>query len=80
MAPRETERLDEWLGGETPDAQEARRNANSASEREVSVSLGRVIRFFYRGQRDDEEIASRFSAWFVPDDLPEAAASAGVRE
>ncbi|MEZ5064433.1 MAG: DUF4390 domain-containing protein [bacterium] len=80
VAPRETERLDEWLGGETPDAQESRRNANSASEREVSVSLGRVIRFFYRGQRDDEEVASRFSAWFVPDDLPESAESPGVRK
>jgi hypothetical protein len=74
VAPRETERLSEWVGGE-PDAREQERNASAAAEREVSVSLGRIIRFFYRGSSGEgDEAAERFSAWFVPASLPDDAA------
>ena len=70
VAPRETEQLGEWVGGE-PDAREQERNTSAAAEREVSVSLGRIIRFFYRGSSDADEAAEKFSAWFVPASLPD---------
>jgi len=70
VAPRETERLGEWVGGE-PDPREQERNTSAAAEREVSVSLGKIIRFFYRGSAGDDEAAERFSGWFVPESLPD---------
>jgi hypothetical protein len=77
VAPRETERLGEWVGGE-PDASERERNARAADEREVSVSLGKIIRFFYRGSGSADEADERFSAWFVPDELPDDAVATGA--
>lgn len=64
IAPRETERLERWVSGTTD-------HEESAEGREVSVSLGDVIRFFYKGaQRDDEDATEKLSPWFVPNDLP----------
>lgn len=66
VAPRETERLSQWVSGEEP----ARRG--DTDSREVSVGLGEVIRFFYKGAaRDADELDERFSAWFVPAALPD---------
>ncbi len=65
VAPRETARLEGWVAGEP-------RRAPSGEGREVSVGLGELIRFFYRGSSREPEVdASRFSAWFVPDELPD---------
>ena len=72
VAPVETERLSRWVAGEEP----ARRG--EADSREVSVGLSDVIRFFYKGAaRDADELDPRFSAWFVPDELPDRAPPAG---
>lgn len=63
IAPRETERLEQWVSG-APDREEG------ADGREVSIGLGDVIRFFYKGGKRDEDFgAERFSPWFVPDAL-----------
>lgn len=68
IAPRETERLGQWVAGEGGDGETA-----DPDGREVSVSLGEVIRFFYRGARRAGAAESeRFSAWFVPDALAAA--------
>jgi len=68
VARRESERLSDWVEG-----RESRDGTTRDSDgREVSVSLGRVIRFFYRGaRRDDAGELERLSAWFVPRDLGE---------
>lgn len=69
VAPQETERLSNWMAGED----DRERTTDGSDGREVSVSLGRVIRFFYRGaRRDDADESERLSPWFVPDELPEA--------
>jgi hypothetical protein len=71
IAPKETERLGAWVAGESGERETA-----DPDGREVSVSLGEVIRFFYRGARRAGAAESeRFSAWFVPDAL--AAAEGG---
>jgi hypothetical protein len=68
VAPRESERLSDWMAGED----DRERATDGSDGREVSVSLGRVIRFFYRGaRRADADELERLSAWFVPTDLPE---------
>ncbi len=67
IAPRETERLERWVAG-APDREER------ADGREVSIGLGDVIRFFYKGaKRDDSVTREQFSPWFVPDELPRGA-------
>ena len=75
VAPRETERLDSWVagGGEGPAGESDR----SDDGREVSVSLGQVIRFFYRGGRSDADAGTELlSEWFVPGDIPDLAKKA----
>jgi hypothetical protein len=73
VAPRETERLTQWVaGGDTS-------TSTGGDEREVSVGLTDVIRFFYKGSKKDADaLDPRFSAWFVPsklhDDLHDEAA------
>jgi hypothetical protein len=70
IAPRETERMEQWVSG-APDREEG------ADGREVSIGLGDVIRFFYKkGRRDEDFGAERFSPWFVPDTLPDEAPGA----
>jgi hypothetical protein len=70
VAPRETERLTQWVaGGDTSTS------TGDADEREVSVGLTDVIRFFYKGSKKDADaLDPRFSAWFVPSQLPDEAA------
>ena len=72
VAPRETERLTRWVaGGDEAGA------PHNGDEREVSVGLSEVIRFFYKGsQRDPDELDPRFSAWFTPAELPDEGTSA----
>ncbi len=71
VAPRETERLSRWVAGEEPLPRRG-----DPDRREVSVGLGEVIRFFYKGAaRDADELDERFSAWFVPAELPDAEAA-----
>ncbi|MGQ0722483.1 MAG: hypothetical protein ACT4PE_13055 [Candidatus Eiseniibacteriota bacterium] len=66
VAPKEAERLGQWVAGESGESGETA----DPDGREVSVSLGEVIRFFYRGARRAGAAESeRFSAWFVPDAL-----------
>jgi hypothetical protein len=69
VAPRETERLGDWVAGTA-----ARRSGSETDDpdgREVSVGLGELIRFFYKGaKREGAAESERFSAWFVPDELP----------
>ena len=72
VAPREAAQVSEWVG--EPGATERQRNRDATDEREVSVSLAKVIRFFYRGGKANELEDERFSAWFVPDELPDLAA------
>ena len=48
LAPRETDRLGEWVAGGAETSGD--RRGPGGEEREVSVSLGEVIRFFYRGE------------------------------
>lgn len=68
IAPEETDRLAEWVAGEPEDA--GGDEVEDPDGREVSVSLGEVIRFFYRGaRRPGQAEAERLSAWFVPDEL-----------
>jgi hypothetical protein len=68
VAPRETARLERWVAGG-----DVSRMAADPDGREVSVGLGEVIRFFYKGSKKDaDEMAERFSAWFVPAELPES--------
>jgi hypothetical protein len=69
VAPRETERLGDWVAGRPPRARGE--ETDDADGREVSVGLGELIRFFYKGaRREGAEESERFSAWFVPDELP----------
>lgn len=71
VAPRETERLSRWVAGEEPAP-----SRGETDRREVSVGLGEVIRFFYKGAaKDADELDARFSAWFVPAELPDAEAA-----
>lgn len=66
IAPSETERLERWVAGR-PDREE------HADGREVSVGLGEIIGFFFKGASRDEDVTpERFSPWFVPDELPES--------
>lgn len=67
IAPRETERLGAWVAGEP--GEDARRVTDDPDGREVSVSLGALIRFFYQGARKDEETQEGLSPWFVPAEL-----------
>ncbi len=71
LAPRESRRLGAWVaGGENREREEV----PGSDTREVSVSLGEVIRFFYRGGERTESGAERerFSAWFIPEELDDA--------
>jgi hypothetical protein len=71
IAPRETARLERWVAGG-----DVSRAAADPDGREVSVGLGDVIRFFYKGSKkeDGSQLAERFSAWFLPADLPPSGA------
>jgi hypothetical protein len=75
VAPRETARLERWVAG-----RDVSRATADPDGREVSVGLGEVIRFFYKGsKRDADEMAERFSAWFVPAELPNGTEAATSR-
>lgn len=63
IAPRETRRLESWVTGTAG-------TDRGADNREVSVGLNDLIRFFYKGaQRNDDVTAERFSPWFLAADL-----------
>jgi hypothetical protein len=68
VAPEETDRLGEWVGG---GAGEADGGATGSSDgREVLVDLGQVIRFFYRGSRRSRTLGTEgLSHWFTLADL-----------
>lgn len=69
VAPRETERLGDWVAGRSPRGDGG--ETDDTDGREVSVGLGELIRFFYKGaKREGADESERFSAWFVPDELP----------
>jgi hypothetical protein len=68
IAPRERERVEDVIVGN------ARSGAAAGDEgREVSVGLGRLIRFFYKGgSRDSMTQSEMLSAWFCLEDLGDA--------
>lgn len=69
VAPSEIARVGEAIGGDAPDAA-----APGGGGQEVSVSLGRLIRLFYRGVPDRDEPATRaVSPWFRLEELRDAA-------
>lgn len=82
LAPRESEMLEDWVSGEgAPQdrgvglSASGRGTSPVANEdgREVLVSLGKVIRYFFKGSRRGEgEVIESSSAWFSPAELREA--------
>ncbi len=68
VAPEETDRLGEWVGGSVG---EAGGGATGSSDgREVFVDLGQVIRFFYKGSRRSRALGTEgLSPWFTLADL-----------
>lgn len=69
LAPQESDQLETWVSGET--SSEARPDpVGSEDGREVVVSLGTLIRYFFEEARGEEPIAAvALSGWFTPGDL-----------
>ena len=65
IAPDERRRVEDVIVGE----QRPRREG--LDQQEASVSLGRLIRFFYKGGGDDQEGQELASGWFTGKDLPD---------
>ncbi|MFN0152112.1 MAG: DUF4390 domain-containing protein [bacterium] len=73
IATVERARLGAWFSGEEQGA------SRDPDGREVSLSIGRLIRTIYGGARDaDPPPVIAVSRWFAPDELAPAEASAGA--
>lgn len=66
VAPSELARVGEVIGAATPD------DGRGGGGQEVSVSLGRLIRLFYRRGDRPAPAAEGLSGWFTPEELPDA--------
>lgn len=63
IAPDERQRVEDVItGGQRPQRE-------GLDQQEASVSLGRLIRFFYKGGRDSQEGQELASGWFMGKDL-----------
>jgi hypothetical protein len=67
LAPAEQKRVEDVIVG----ARSSRREGQDAQE--ASVSLGRLIRLFYKGSEETRDGQGRLSAWFTRSDLFEGA-------
>ena len=67
LAPAEQKRVEDVIVG----ARSSRREGQDAQE--ASVSLGRLIRLFYKGSEETRDGQGRLSAWFTRADLFEGA-------
>jgi hypothetical protein len=75
IAPAERTRIGEWIAGETAAGPGGSGTARDADEREVSLGLGSLIRFFYGGSSGARPAVSADSEWFRWEDLRRAADS-----
>lgn len=66
IAPDEQQRVEDVIAG----VQRPRREGQD--QQEASVSLGRLIRFFYKGGRDEQGGQKLASDWFRRRELPDA--------
>lgn len=66
IAPDERQRVEDVIVGEQ------RRHHEGQDQQEASVSLGRLIRFFYKGGREGAGGQELVSGWFMPKELPDA--------
>ncbi len=67
IAPVEKMRIGEWVAGEGSGT------SRDPDEREVSLGLGSVIRFFFGGARSEDPPGGEgFSPWFTPEELAHA--------
>ena len=66
VAPDEQQRVEDVIVGEN------RRRREGQDQQEASVSLGRLIRFFYKGGREGAGGQELVSDWFSPKELPDA--------
>ncbi len=67
VASDERERVGNLIAGEP------RGEPGRSDRQEASVSLGRLIRFFYQGTRDDRDGQEAASAWFRRQEVPDEA-------
>lgn len=67
VANDERERVGNLIAGEP------RGEPGRSDRQEASVSLGRLIRFFYQGTRDDRDGQEAASAWFRRQEVPDEA-------
>ncbi len=68
VAPEERERVADLIVGDGEGSV-----AESGGSQEVSISLGRLIRLFYRGEHERPRVQSEAgSAWFRPEELEDA--------
>ncbi|MDX2473205.1 MAG: hypothetical protein QNL91_05805 [Candidatus Krumholzibacteria bacterium] len=65
IAPDEQRRVEDVIAGE----QRPRREGQD--QQEASVSMGRLIRMFYKGGGDEQDGQELASAWFVGKELPD---------
>jgi hypothetical protein len=65
IAPDEQRRVADVIAGE----QRPRREGQD--QQEASVSMGRLIRMFYKGGGDDQDGQELASIWFVGKELPD---------
>lgn len=65
IAPDERQRVEDVVAG-------GARHREGQDQQEASVSLGRLIRVFYKGGRDEQEGQSLDSDWFTREGLPDA--------
>lgn len=69
LAPRESDRLASWVSGEASADSRPNPVANEDG-REVVVSLGKIIRYFFDEARGEEAVSAvATSGWFTPKDL-----------
>lgn len=67
LAPDEQQRVEDVIVGD------GRPRRKGQDQQEASVSLGRLIRIFYKGDRDTQDGQSLVSSWFKPEELIHAA-------
>ncbi len=67
IAPDEQRRVEDVIAGE----QRPRREGQD--QQEASVSMGRLIRMFYKGGGDDQDGQELASIWFIGKELPDEA-------
>ncbi len=66
IAPDEQKRVEDVIVGEQG------RRREGQDQQEASVSLGRLIRLFYKGGREGRDGQQLMSAWFTRKELPDA--------